>query len=804
MQELKDACRQIIHRRGTSLTIVLTLALGIGVNALVFSAVSAVLLAPLPYPAPERLVNIWETQPGTATRGVAPANFLDWRSASSFDGIAAYTRKRRSIGSEQPERLVIATVSSNFFEVLGVDSIAGRTFRSVARAGATREVILRDDFWERRFAGNRSLIGDTIRLDDETLVVVGVVPRALAFPEDAVAWTQAPHDVPELGPGAPADLRAIRDAWYLRVVARLKAEVSVPQAQAEMDAIAARLQSAYPSTNRGAGVRLVGLQEQLTESSGPTLWILLGVVACVLAIACANVATLILAGAGSRRRELSVRAALGASRLRLLRQLSAESLILALAGGALGLAAAAVGQPALVSLLPASTPRLAAIGIDATVVVFTLAVSLGTAVAFGAALAVMLSHDTFTPLRDGGRTGPSHRGTRMTAFLVAGQLAAALVLVTGTGLMLQTLYALYQRDVGMDVDRLLVLDVTVPDARSRGRAAAALEIARMVERLSTVPGAISAAAVQSLPLSGGGAAATLRVEGRSYDANEAPDVQWRAITPDYFATVGARVLRGRTFTESDRDGSQPVTIINEALARRVWPGADPIGARIGTGLDGDGAGIVVIGVIADIPQESLRSAANPEMYRPLAQPSRFSTEGMSLLVRTDGDPGALASAAREAVRQVHPQAPVSAVRSMSAVAAAGITTETAAARALGIFGGLALVLSAVGLYGVMSRLVSDRTRELGVRIALGAAPATIRRLVLARTLRIAAGGVLAGGVVSAMLSRQLGSVMHRLQTLEPLVFAAAAALLVMTALAASYLPARRASRIDPIAVMRSD
>lgn len=804
MQDVKDAFRQLTHRRGTSLTIVLTLALGIGANALVFSAVRGVLLAPLPYPEPHRLVNIWETQPGNPTRGVAPANFLDWRSAASFEGLAAYNRKRRSIGGDHPERILIATVSANFFAVLGIRPVAGRTFTGPAPAGGQREVILRDDFWQRRFAADRSLVGKTIRLDDETLVVAGVVSRALAFPEDAVAWTTAPHDIPELGSGAPADLRTVRDAWYFSVVGRLKQGTTIQHAQAEMDGLAARLEGTHPSSNRGAGVRIVGLQAQLTESSGPALWILFGVVGCVLAIACANVATLLLAGASARARELSIRAALGASRLRLLRQLAIESLILAFAGGGLGLAAAAVGQPALISFLPAGTPRIESVGVDAAVVLFTLGLSVVTAVAFGVAPALMASGSEFNALRDGGRSGQSRRGNRMTAFLVGAQLAAALVLVTGTGLMLRTLYTLSQRDVGIDIQRLLVLDVTLPDARSRGRAAAALDITRMVEGLSAVPGATAAAAIQSLPLSGGGAAASLRVAGRSYAPNEAPDVQWRAITPGYFETVGAAVLRGRPFTDADRDGTQPVTVINEALARRVWPGADPVGARIGTGLDGDGAGVTVIGVVADIPQDSLRDVAGPEMYRPLAQPSRFSTESMSLVVRTDGDPATLASAAREAVRQVHAQAPVSAVRTMAAVAATGVATERTAARALGVFGGLALVLAAVGLYGVMSRLVVDRARELGVRLALGAAPAAIRHLVLARTLRIAGGGVFAGAAASVMVSRQLGSILHGLDTLDPLTMASSALVLVMAVLGASYMPARRASRIDPIAVMKSE
>ena len=471
MQDFKDAARQLVHRPGFAVTVVLTLALGIGANALVFSVVRAVLLKPLPFPEPSQLVAVWETQPGVATRGVAPANFLDWRGARSFDGLAAWNLRRRSLGGDDPQRIAVATASSNFFSVLRVDPLLGRTFSSTVAPGATRQIVLRQDLWERRFGADLGIIGRPIRLDDETLIVAGVVPTPLGFPEEAVAWTQAPHDVPEFGAGAPADLRAMRDAWYFRVIGRMKTGISRAQAHGEMEAIAASLREQHPSTNRNAGVNVVDLQTQVTGASAPLLWMLLGVAACVLMIACGNVATLQLAAAMGRGRELAIRVALGASRQRLVRQLTVESLLLALLGAGLGLLIAWAGRPALVALLPAGVPRTTSIVIDPAVVLFALGLAGVTAAGFGVAPALITSRGgVFTGLRDGGRSGRSKTGSRLASLLMVSQLAMALVLVTGTGLMLRTLWTLSHRDVGIDVEKLLAIDVSLPDARSRGRA----------------------------------------------------------------------------------------------------------------------------------------------------------------------------------------------------------------------------------------------------------------------------------------------------------------------------------------------
>ena len=804
MHDFRDAFRQLTHRPAFALTVTLTLALGIGANALVFSVVHSVLLKPLPFPSPAQLVTVWQTQPGNDVRRVAPANFLDWRAASSFAGLAAYDLRRRTLPGDEPERIMVATVSSNFFQVLGVDALTGRTFREPTTVGGVRDVVLREDLWRRRFGADHGVIGRNIRLDDESLTVVGIVRVAHAFPEDVFAWTQARHDVPELSTAIP-DIRTVRDARYLRVIGRMRDGVTMTRAQTEMDAIAARLREAYPDENAETGVNIDGLQEHLTGASAQTLWILFGVVACVMAIACANVAALFMAGALGRARELQIRAALGASRARLVRQLSIESLVLAAIGSTIGVSLAWLLRPALVGLLPAGTPRLGTIEIDGTVIAFALAIGVLTTLASGVLPGLIAARRAATAgLRDGGRSGPSRRAAWLGSGLMAAQLALAVVLVAGTGLMLRTLLRLYDRDPGIDVERLLALDIVIPDFRSRGRAAAVSDIERMTERIGALPGVTGAGAIQSLPLAARGPSANIRVDGRVFPPNEAPDTSWRTVTPGYFAAAGIPIVRGRGFTDADREGSPPVAVINATLAALLWPDADPLGKRIGTGLDGTGAPVLIVGVAGDVPQEGISARVMPEMYRPLAQPSRFHADAMSIVVRTDGDPARLAAAARQAVREIHPQAPVSAIRPMSSVAALGVAREVTAARALGLFGALALLLAAVGLHGVMARLVNDRRRELGIRIALGAEPRAVRWLVVGRTLRIALVGIVTGITASVLISRQLGALLHGVSAADPVVLAGASAVLLTVALLASFTPARRAARVDPLAVMKTE
>ncbi len=551
-----------------------------------------------------------------------------------------------------------------------------------------------------------------------------------------------------------------------------------------------------------------GLRDLKSRAVGDvtsTLVFVLAAVASVLLIACVNAVNLLLARAMRRRGELAIRAALGATRIRLVRQLTMESVMLALSGGALGLALARAARPALIALLPSGTPRTASIAVDPAVAWFALGLSVLTAVLFGMAPALIAAPRRLSAdLKSGVRAAGSRSGARWSSALVIAQLATVLVLVAGAGLMLRTLWMLQQRETGIDVARLLALDVTLPDARARGRSAAVGDIERMIGRLEALPGVESAAAVQTLPLAGRGPSANIRVEGRAFPAGEAPDVVWKPITPDYFRTVGTRIVRGRAFTDADRDGAAPVAIVNARLAELLWPDGDPIGARIGTGLDGNGAPLTVVGVVSDAQQEGIGADVLPEMYRPLAQPARFGVDAMSLVLRTAGDPTALAAAARQAVRDVHPLAPIPAVRPLQAIVDAGLASESTALRALGAFGGLALVLAAVGLYGVMARLVGDRARDLGIRMALGAEPRAVRWLVLRRSLSLCAVALAMGVLLSMAVSRQLGALLHGAAPVDPLVLSGASLVLVLAALAASYLPARRASRIDPLLVLKQE
>jgi putative ABC transport system permease protein len=802
VHDIINAWRQVRRAPGFSFTVILTLALGIGANALVFSAVRGVLLKPLPFPEPDHLVNVWQTQPGQPVRSVAPGNFLDWRAARSFVGLAAYNERRRSLTTGEPERISVATVSANFFDVLDVRPMAGRSFIRTAVDGDTREVMLREDFWRTKFGADTALLNRTVRLDDELFTVVGLIPAHLAFPEDVVAWTQAPHDVPELG--IAADIRRIRDARYFRVLGRLRPGVTRGDAQAEMDVIAQRLRDAYPDANTETGINIVDLQQQLTGASARMLWLLFGVVGCLLVIACANVASLLLAAAVSRGRELAVRVALGASRARIVRQLLAENVMLSAAGAIAGLGMAWLAMPALIALMPATMPRLSSVRLDAPVVAFAVVIAFLTAAVFGTVPGLIASRTAVAAgLREGARAGTSKSSVRTASVLVVAQLATALVLITGTGLMLRSLWSLYQRDIGLDIERVLAIDVSLPDAKSRGRAAAVLDVQRMVERLSVLPGVSAAGAIQALPLSTRGPAANLRVDGRVFARNEAPDISWRTVTPDYFRTMGARLVRGRAFTDADREGAPAVAIINRTLATLIWPASDPIGARIGTGLDGDGAPVTIVGIVDDMPQDSLRAAVRPEMFRPLAQPARFPVDAMALVIRTEGDPASVASAVRQAIRDVHPTAPVAAVRTMLVVAASGIATERSAMIALAIFGGLALILASVGLYGVLARLVGDRTRELGIRLALGAQTAHVRWLVLRRTLGLAAVGIVIGAAASVALATYLRAWLYETGAADPLVFVLAAIVLIAAALLASYIPARRASSTDPLEALRA-
>jgi putative ABC transport system permease protein len=809
LQDVRLALRGFSRNPGFVAVVTVTLALGIGANTAIFSVVEALLLRPLPFAAPERLVVAWQTVPGEPTRTVAPANFLDWRANSrSFAGLAASARISKSVGggSGEPVRVEAASVSANFFDVLGVRPLLGRGFTDEPGT-ATNEAVLSQGLWKERFGGEASVLGRVLRFDDEPYTVVGVLPAEARLPGTSAVWLRARDDIPEPRAHVDADLRSLRDFRYLTVVGRLAPGMTLQAAQSEMDGVAKRLEKTYPEENADVGVNLVRLHEQLVGNTRPALLLLLGSVFLVLLVACVNIANLLLARAVRRGKEVAIRASLGARRGRIVRQLLTESALLGLLGGGLGLAFAGSIGRGLYAWLPADTPRLGEAGLSLPVLAFTLGLCLLSSFLFGLVPAVQVSRENATSaLREVGRTStasPSRDVLR--SLLVVGEVALALVLVTGAGLLVKSLWRLQHTRTGLDEHRVLTARVSVPGAQKIEPRAPRRVYAQVVERLAALPGVSEAGAAQALPFQGRCWNAGLRIEGRATpNPREIPETCWCAITPGYFRALGVPLVRGRALADSDGEANAAVALVNTTLARTLFPGEDPIGRRIGTDIDGAGTPVTIVGVVGDVPQESVGAPARPEMYRPLAQDSMFSGESIRVALRTDGRPSDLAASLRHAVHAVRPDLPVSDVATLDTLGRESVARHRSTGRMLSLFAATALLLAAVGLYGVLSCLVSERAREIGVRLTLGATPGDVIRLVLGRTARLVVLGTAVGFGAALLLNRFLASFLFDVTATDPMTFGAVAGLLALAAGLASYLPARRATRIDPIVVLRSE
>jgi putative ABC transport system permease protein len=807
--DLRHAVRGLAKAPGFALIAIVTLALGIGVNSAVFSLVEGLLLRPLPYPHPDGLVRVYQTDPGTLERAVAPANFLDWRNESrSFEGLAAFTVRRRNLLSgDEPEQVQVASVSADFLRVVGLKTVLGHDFPA-GREADKPEAVLSHSLWTRRFGSDPTVLGRTLCVDENAYEIVGVLAPAAVFPEGVELWTRAPSDVPEIGVPIGVDVTTLRDARFLGVLGRLRPEVSLDNARAEMATIAERLEKAYPDENVDTGIRVARLRDDLVGPARPTLVLMVGAVACVLLIALVNVAGLLLARAMRRGREIAVRTALGAGRRRLALQLLAEGLVLCVAGGAVGVGLAAWGMPLLSSALPDGLPAFADFRIDLPVLGFTLALSVVAALVLS--LLPLLAAPSLDPARalQGGRGATLSRAQqRIRGALVASQLALAVVLVSGTGLLLKSLWRLETADAGLAENQVVTFRVSLPAARAQASALRRAFFQDVVDRLDQLPGVERAAAVQTLPFAGGGISAGVKVEGRSFAPSEVVDACWRAVTPHYFETLGVPLLKGRLLDERDADGSPLTAVVNASLARKLWPGEDPIGRRIGTGMDGLGEDetlVSVVGVVGDTPQRGIAAGVQPEMYRPLAQESRFSAEAMSVAVRFSGRPETVLSGLREAVRSVNARAPVSDIKGLDELRRASTARERGAGAALALFGSLALVLAAIGLYGVLSYIVSERLREFGVRMALGARPVDILRQVMGGALRLAGVGLALGLVAALGLGRFLAGLLYAVPASDVPTLGAVVALLGGVALLASYAPARRAASTDPMLALHQE
>jgi putative ABC transport system permease protein len=795
LKDVKFGARTLLKSPGFTLVAVLTLAIGIGANTAIFSVVNAVLLRPLPYRDPARLVTVLHD----GWKPVAPANFLDWREQSrSFESIAAAQLWSLSMtGRERPEQLSVLQTSAELFQLLGVDASLGRTYAAGEdQPGREHVVVLSHRLWLRSFGGERTVVGRQVTLDGEPYTVVGVMPPDFQF---APFWaTHAEAWVPlNLGPRVND-----RRGQSLRVFARLKPGVTHEQAQAEMETVSKRLAEQYPRENEGLTVSVDSLHEKAVGKSRPALLVMLGAVGFVLLIACANVANLLLAKAASRRKEIAVRLALGAGRWRVVRQLLTESLMLSLAGGAAGLLLAFWSNSALVSLGQETLPRALTVGLDARILLFTLGLSVLVGLLFGLAPALRSTKtDLIESLKDRSR-GSTHdrRQGFIRQLLVVGEIALSLVLLAGGGLMMRSFLRLTSIDPGFEPRGVLTATVPLSGQRYSTDEQRAAFFQRLTAQLSALPGVKSASAINHLPLGGDVWTLGFTVEGRpESQAAERPSAVYRVVCPEYFRTFGAVLLKGRDFSEHDGPSSPDVVIINEAFARRQWPGEEPLGRRIK--VNGGGSNTrEVIGVVRDLKQGEWASESKPEMYLPHAQAA--SPRSMTLVIRATSDPSVLGPDVRREVWAIDKDLPVSHVISMEEVVAESVGQQRFNTLLIGLFAAAALVLSAVGVYSVMSHTVAERTHEIGVRMALGARSRDVLGMVIRQGLMLTLAGLALGLAGALALTRVLVSILYEVSATDPLVFGAVVAALTFTALLACYVPARRATKVDPLMALR--
>ena len=804
-QDVSYGTRVLARSPAFTMAAVLALALGIGANAAIFSVVDAVLLRPLPYQSPERLAVILHH--GDAP--VSPANFVDWRAQSrAFESMGAAEYWTPNVtGVDEPEKLWALHVTPSIFPMLGVAPLLGRAFLAEeGERGAEHEVVLGYSLWQRRFGGDPRIVGESITLDGAQYTVVGVMPRDFKF---APFWaTKA-----ELWAPLVLDPTRSRESNSLRVFARLAPGVDLRQARAEMATMTARLEREYPGTNRDVTVQ--SLKDKVVGDIRPALLVELGAVGFVLLIACANVAHMLLARAAARRKEFALRTALGASRVRVVRQLLTESLLLALLGGGAGLLLALGGIRALVALSPAGIPQIATIGLDARALVFLLVVSLLTGVGFGLVPALRASaSDLNDALKEGGRgSSEGIRRNRFRSLLMASEFALALMLLVGAGLMIRSFLALRSIDPGFDPKNLLTMVVPVAGSREAAPERRAIFYEELLQRVRTLPGVVSASAINHLPLAGDEWGRAFRVEGRPLaHQGDAPEATYRVVFPGYFRTMHIPVLRGREVSESDNLDAPAVVVVNELLANRYWPGEDPIGKRItlDDARHDSTSWLTVVGVVKNAVRGDWAAPEHEEIYLPFLQNRSYLEDPgahvayQTLVIRTSGDAAALAPAVRNAVWSLDRSLPVSEVQTMDAV----VERSTAQPRfnlfLLATFAAVALVLAAVGIYGVMSYSVSRRTHEIGLRMALGARPGDVMRVVVGQAMVLALVGACAGFVGALALGRFMSSFLYGVRPSDPLTFLAMSLILGAVALMASYIPARRATRIDPLLALRHE
>jgi predicted permease len=804
-QDLRYAARMLRKSPLFAAISIFTLALGIGANTAIFSVVNAVLLRPLQYPNAERIVAIEELNEKGSRVQVTPANFLDWREQNtSFEHLAAILARTANLSAaDESERINLAMTSSNFFQVFGLQPQMGRFFLpDEERAGHDAVAVLSYGLWQRHFGGDPSLVGQSIMLDGQPYTVVGIAPAGFQYPDRTEVWIPPFQLVPTLGP--QMDIQRARGFGFLSAVALLKPGVSVKQAHDEMTAITARLRQQYPETNNKRFDRVVSLQTHLVGESSMALMLLLGAVALLLLIACANVANLLLSRAASRHKEIAIRLALGATRLRLVRQLLVESVLLGLLSGMVGLLLGWWGVDLMRRLLPVDFPRAQDIGVDLRVLGFTLLVSLVTGIVFGLVPALQSTNpDVNESLKESVRGSTSGRNrNRVRSLLIVAEVALSLVLLIGAGLLFRSFLRLQAVELGFRPQNLLTFRLTPSGANFREDPQYINFYSQVAERVKTLPGVDSVGMINTLPLVKGPTTA-FRVEGRPLLTQDKwPGVNYRNVSPDYFRAVNAPILKGRSFDAHDNESAPLVVLVNQSLVRRDFANEDPVGKKInfgGTRPDGQPIWFEIVGVVADVRSLELNSEPTPEIYTSYMQ-DPFA--GMSYVVRSQIEPESLIPAVREAVRQVDKAQPVAEVRKMEQIVSEAAAQPRFNSLLLGIFASIALLLAAAGIYGVMSYSVTQRTHEIGVRMALGAQTRDVLRLVVGQCLRLTLVGLALGLVCAFALTRVMATLLYGVKPTDPWTYASGALLLSVVALLSCYLPARRATKVDPLVALR--
>jgi putative ABC transport system permease protein len=796
LRDIRYGMRGLLKRPAFTGVALIALALGIGANTAIFSLVNAVLVQPLPFKDPDRLVWMWgNIRQGSNRASVSPLDFLDFRQQNTtFEQFAASgTLPTHAIltGNGEPERLQSATVTGNYFQALGVNPKLGSGFVLENEKVANDHVtILSFGLWQRRFGGDPGIVGKNIVLNGESYLVLGVMAQDFNFPRASDLWVPMPFErYPEMKQ---------RKAHFLRPIGLLKPGVTIAQAQADTDAVAQRLEQMYPDSNTGWNLRLVSLKDQLIGNTRTTLYILLGAVGFVLLIACANVANLLLVRAAARQKEIALRTALGASRVRIARQMITESVLLALAGGALGTFLAAWGIKLLILVSGDNLPPTAQVKIDGTVLGFTLLVSLVTGVLFGLAPALRtMKLNLCDSLKEGGRNiGEGLQRNLTRSVLVVIESAVAIVLLVGAGLLIRSLVRLQNVSPGFDANNVVTMRINLPEEKYASPEKPRSFFEQLQTRINGLPGVESVGMISELPLSGQLNDMPYSVEGRPpASPDQGFDDDFRRVNTEYFRAMRIPLLRGRNFTEQEVAKSAKVVVISDLLAKRVFPNEDPIGHRLVMGMSG--LPFEIIGVVGDIRHSALENSPAPAMYMPTQDgPST------NLVIRAQGDLSNLAAAVRREVKAIDPDQPVAAVKTMDEWLTTSVSAPRYRTSLLGLFALVALILASTGIYGVMSYSVAQRTHEIGVRMALGAGRFHVLRLVVRQGMGLVGIGVVLGLIGAVALTRVMSSLLFEVTPKDPLTFTAVAAFLTLVALVACYIPARRATKVDPLVALR--